>query len=339
MKNIYEWPLWHWHFELTSICTLKCPRCSRTEIPDDLVIDSLDLNFFKDNFTADVVSNIKRISLCGYDGDPIYNKQFIEICNYFKTINPTLEIYIVTNGSYKTAEWWTRLGDILNEYDQIHFSIDGWDQESNEKYRINSNWESIVNGITALRGQAVRLVWDAIYFDFNYTHIDDMITTAKELGFDAFRITKSNKFNFYYDTYSTDLEPPKEFISNSGRFENETIQLSDRRIYNDSFDEAVSLYQQQDKSKSIIPLCKIGTKGLFVDSQGYFYPCCWIINRYNKETYQNWLTDDKNIRASGIDHVLNNTYWEQFLNEISSNDICKLKCNAQEVTMESVQRW
>ena len=36
MRNDFNWPLWHWHFELTSACTLKCPRCSRTEKPETL---------------------------------------------------------------------------------------------------------------------------------------------------------------------------------------------------------------------------------------------------------------------------------------------------------------
>lgn len=338
MNNIYNWPLWHWHFELTSICTLKCPRCSRTEIPEDLVTDSLDLNFFKDNFNSNIVSKIKRISLCGYDGDPIYNKQFIEICKHFKTLNPKLELYIVTNGSYKTVDWWTKLGQTLNEYDQIHFSLDGWEQESNEKYRVNSNWKSIVDGITALQDKDVRLVWDAIYFDFNHKNIADMINKAKELKFDAFRVTKSNKFNYVYEHYPKDLEPPEEFISSSGRFENDIIKLSEREIHNSSFADAVELYNNSDKEQEIVPLCKIGTKGLFVDSQGYFYPCCWIINRYNRESYKEWLTPEHSIRDKGIEFVLNNN-WDKFLNDINTNDICNLKCNSKEVTIETVQKW
>lgn len=338
MDNVYNWPLWHWHFELTSICTLKCPRCSRTEVPEDLVTDSLSLDFFIENFNKDLVSKIKRVSLCGYDGDPIYNKQFIEICDYFKTLNPKLELYIVTNGSYKSKEWWNKLSNTLNEYDQIHFSLDGWDQLSNEKYRINSDWESIMDGVVALQDKDVRLVWDAIYFDFNYSNVPDMISKAKELKFDAFRITKSNKFNYIYSHYSQNLEPPPDFISSSGRFESDVIKLSDRIIHNDSFADAVELYNNIDKEQKILPLCKIGTKGLFVDSQGYFYPCCWIINRYNRESYKEWLIPEHSIRDKGIDFVLNNN-WDKFLDDIDTNFICNLKCSSKEVTSETIQKW
>ena len=54
---------------------------------------------------------------------------------------------IITNGSHKLPEWWSRLGNVLNSNDEINWSIDGWDQVSNEKYRINSNWQSIEDGI------------------------------------------------------------------------------------------------------------------------------------------------------------------------------------------------
>ena len=339
MKNTYNWPLWHWHFELTSACTLKCPRCSRTELPDSLVVDSLDLDFFIKNFPLSVINQMSRVSFCGYDGDPIYNKQFIEICEYFKKSNPKLELYIVTNGSYKKSDWWTKLATVLNQYDQIHFSIDGHDNDTNNLYRVNSDWDSIMQGVDALCGSEVRMIWDLIYFDFNYKHIEKIMQDAKQKGFDAIRFTKSNKFNFFYQHYSKELQPPKEYISTSGRFESKTVKLSDRTIYDNSFANAKRIYNKMDKTSSIIPLCSIGTKGLFVDSQGYFYPCCWITNRYNSEHHAAWVTDDKNIKKTGLEQVLNNPYWKKFKKEISSNSICKAKCNAREVTTETVVRW
>jgi len=339
MKNIFNWPMWHWHFELTSACTLKCPRCSRTELPEELVIQHLDLNFFKTNFPATVFSEVRRISLCGYDGDPIYNKEFIEICQYFKTCKPEVELYIVTNGSYKKPSWWKELGSILNEYDQIHFSLDGFDQESNQKYRVNSNWNTIIEGIQSLNGTDARLIWDMIYFDFNYQHVSYMIELAKQLGFDAMRQTKSNKFNFFYDNYEKDLEPPREYISSSGRFESETIYFTGRTISNVGFDQALVNYRKQELIEDIMPLCMIGTKGLYVDSQGYFYPCCWIVNKYNSEAYRKWLTPDKNIKLSGLESVLNNPFWETFIKNIPTTDMCKLKCHTSEVDEETVQRW
>lgn len=340
MKNRFNWPLWHWHFELTSACTLKCPRCSRTEKPETLVIDQLHLDFFEKNFTEDIISEIKRISLCGYDGDPIYNKEFIEICEYFKNINPQLELHIVTNGSYKKPKWWEELGEVLNEYDQLHLSLDGYDQESNEQYRVNCDWNSIMEGVEALRGKPVRLIWDMIYFSFNYKHVSNMEKMAKRLGFDAMRQTKSNKFKFYFGHYDdTSLDPIPEYISKSGRFESNTIRFTDRKIYDDSFDIAKEIYRTQKPIGDLMPYCFIGTKGLFVDSRGYFYPCCWIIDRYDDERYAEWQTNDKNIKHSGLENVLNNPYWKTFIGNIPNLDICKVKCKSADINEKTVARF
>ena len=49
---------WHFHIEISSKCTLQCPRCARQEVPDSLVNTELDLEFFKlfqDNENIDEV--------------------------------------------------------------------------------------------------------------------------------------------------------------------------------------------------------------------------------------------------------------------------------------------
>jgi len=339
MNNIYNWPLWHWHFELTSACTLKCPRCSRTELPDELVLDSLNLEFFKQNFSAELIGNIDRISFCGYDGDPIYNKQFIEICQYFKQIKPQIELYIVTNGSYKKTTWWANLASVLNKYDQIHFSIDGTDEETNVQYRVNSDWKSIMSGVRELAGKSPRLVWDFIYFQHNYHQVDRLREMARDLKFDAIRFTKSNKFDTFYNNYNKSLTPPSEFISSSGRFESNTEYISNRQIYNDSFKNAIMKKHITQEINGILPLCMLGSKGLYVDSQGYFYPCCWIVNKYNTPVYKKWLEPSRNIKQSGLESVLNANCWKEFIRNIPTNEICKLKCSASEVTNETIVRW
>ena len=64
---------WHWHIEISSKCTLRCPRCARTEVPNSLINTELRLDFFKKNFTPEFIQNhVEKITFCGDDGDPIY---------------------------------------------------------------------------------------------------------------------------------------------------------------------------------------------------------------------------------------------------------------------------
>lgn len=343
MQNKYNWPLWHWHLELTSICTLSCPRCSRTEVKEGLVQTSLSIDFIKNNFTEEILQHVSRISLCGYDGDPIYCKDFLEIVNYFKTIKPTLELYIVTNGSYKTRMWWENLSVYLNEHDQIHWSLDGWDQESNEKYRINSNWESILLGLEVIADSPVYKTWDFIYFAHNYDKIDKIIQLAKQHNFDQLRLTKSTKFGSLNQSYSNNnndaMEPPSEYVSSSGRYENEIVYLTDRVEPKTSYKQALDIYNQTTSLGDIMPLCKIGSKGLFINSQGYLFPCCWVVHRYDVKNYLEFLTSDINIHKVGLETALNSSKWEMFINNIPTNMICNMKCKSNLINKDVVGRW
>jgi MoaA/NifB/PqqE/SkfB family radical SAM enzyme len=190
---------WHFHIEISSKCTLRCPRCARQEVPDSLINTELDLEFFKRNFTAEfILDNVEKITFCGDDGDPIYAHDLIPVIQYIKSIKP-VEIVIVTNGSHKKTEWWRELGSVLTEQDTVHFSIDGYDNDSNNLYRVNSDFNSIVAGVEALRDNSnCQLVWAAIAFKFNEDRIDHMKNLALSLGMDAFQLTRSTKFGKIY---------------------------------------------------------------------------------------------------------------------------------------------
>ena len=92
MRNDFNWPLWHWHFELTSACTLKCPRCSRTEKPETLVIDNLDLNnisiFRRKDNSREVIQIAADLSNKEYD---IILKRFDQI-SYDQVLSQHLKV-------------------------------------------------------------------------------------------------------------------------------------------------------------------------------------------------------------------------------------------------------
>jgi len=344
IENKYRWPLWHWHIEVSSICTLKCPRCPRHELPETLVQDQLRLDFFQNSFTSEVIKQIQRISFCGDDGDPIYAKDFLEIITYLKKIKPTMNILIVTNGSYKKPEWWKKLASVLNEYDEIHFSLDGWDQDSNSKYRVNCDWSSIIEGIKSVVGNKVTTTWAGIVFGFNEHNINMMKGMAIGLGMDKFQITNSTKFGCNYEHYNIKgkdyLEPSLDYVARQGRFERNVSYLTNKRVKED-LAKKINLehFQTVQPKHNIVPLCMIGTKGLYINSQGYFMPCCWLGNRYQYDTYSEFLVDDLNVKKHGIIKVLNNTYWEKFFDNFHTIKECNSKCSAKVVNEEYATKW
>lgn len=331
---------WHWHIEISSKCTLKCPRCARQEVPDTLVNTELDLEFFKRNFTPEfIMSNVEKITFCGDDGDPIYAHDLIPVIRYIKSIKP-VEIVIVTNGSHKKTVWWTELGSILGHQDTIHFSIDGWDNDSNNQYRVNSDYASIMAGMQALRtASACRMIWDMIAFSFNELSIDRMSALAQTMGCDSMQLTKSTKFGSIYPSYGQNdkLEPQLGFVSKTQRFERMNIAFNKRRTYTEHSINFTKYAEIKD-NKNIIPLCEIGNKGLYIDARGRLFPCCWVANRYSHNNEWQQLADQFDLQKRSLTEVLADPFWRTEFKTFRWQE-CQTKCSSAVVDEKYATRW
>lgn len=331
---------WHWHIEISSKCTLKCPRCARQEVPDSLVNTELDLDFFKKAFTPEFIkTNVEKITFCGDDGDPIYAHELLPVIRYFKGVK-NIEIVIVTNGSYKKMEWWSRLGELLDAKDSIHFSLDGYDYASNNIYRANSDFNSAVDGIRVMRSNSdCQIIWDAIAFKFNEDKIDRMKSLATSLGVDRFQLTKSTKFGSIYNSYGVNdpLEPNIKFISSSHRFEREVTQLTSR-LPNSVRETNVILYNKHKDMTPVVPLCSIGNKGLYLNSRGQVFPCCWVANRYNHNSEWQEIAKQFNLHNRSMENLLSDPFWETTMKEYKWHE-CKTKCSSKLVDKIYATAW
>ena len=337
----------HWHIEPSSMCTLRCPRCPRAEVPESLLNKSLSLNFFKNQIGEEIVRKIKKITFCGNDGDPIYCKQFLEICEWIKSINASINLVIITNGSYKKADWWTRLGTILNEYDEIHWSLDGWDQTSNEQYRVNSNWNSIVEGIISFNraNTLTYRVWASIGFRFNENNLEQQQELARMWKFDLYQLTKSTKFGSKYPTAYGDedcLEPTlTDLISSSDRFERTLEYLSKRERPGKEIKKLFCTRAAHlAKHSTHSGICLIGNKGVFLNSQGEFYPCCWTANRYeHNRSWHNLASSKFNLYNHTFEEIMSDSFWESDFLKFNSYE-CRTKCTPEQLlNIEHTTEW
>ena len=337
----------HWHIEPSSICTLKCPRCPRTEVPDSLLNRQLTLEFFQNQIGADTVQNIRKITFCGNDGDPIYCRELQEICQWLKQTNPDINLVIITNGSYKSLGWWQGLAKTLDHRDEIHWSIDGWDQHSNEQYRLNSDWNSIMSGIQSFRTANTQTycVWATIAFRFNQDHLYHMQSLAQNMGMDLFQLTKSTKFGSHYpDTYGSHdpLCPDRaDLISTTHRFQRTTTELSAKirpgqHLKDIFWQRAQTLAQDQQYAG----ICLIGNKGVFLNSQGEFYPCCWTANRYpHNQNWHNMAQQRFNLWLRPFAEIISDEFWHGDFLEFQSIE-CKTKCTISRLKdREHVTEW
>jgi MoaA/NifB/PqqE/SkfB family radical SAM enzyme len=329
----------HWHIEASSICSLRCPRCPRTEVPESLLNKSLSLDFFQNQIGAEIIKKIKKITFCGNDGDPIYCKQFLEICQWIKEQNNRIELVIITNGSYKKPEWWKQLALILNENDEIHWSIDGINQTTNEIYRVNSNWESIISGVDAFfqQNDSTYRTWATIAFSFNEHSLQQQKQFAQDIGFDHYQLTKSTKFGSKYsEIYGQDdpLEPTDStLIAEGHRFERLSYALTSKpkpgeKLKQVFFQRAANLAKHNTHSG----ICLIGNKGVFLNSQGEFYPCCWVANRYeHNKKWHKMASGRFNLNDKTFTEILKDSYWYNEFLEFDSFE-CKYKCTPEKLS-------
>jgi MoaA/NifB/PqqE/SkfB family radical SAM enzyme len=360
----YPWQLYHWHFEVSGKCTLKCPRCPRNDAqPVPWLNKELTLEFFKRTLSPELLqTTVKRITMCGDIGDPIYASEYLEIVEYIKTHNPRIHVFTITNGSYRKSEWWQRLAKISNEYDTINFSVDGHDDEYNNLYRVGSNWSSIMNGMRIMCNHSSAFVnWATIVFAFNQDHLDQIKQQATDIGCDGLQLTYSTKFGSKYgQAYggrSDPLEPREEFVSKTHRYERHFTNLSGRtQQYQDYMD---TNQQQFDKisaeyNKFITPMCAIGNRGIYVSADGIIHPCSWVSYPYEslhtdrktihfKHSFHQTNRDRLNLHTRSLNEILNDQTWEKLFKSFDSADKawveCEQKCHCSLVDRQYAVGW
>ena len=341
MENKNHWPLHHWHIEVCSKCSLQCPRCSRQEVPQGLTNRELTLDWFKKNF-SNFITEAKKITFCGDDGDPIYARELIPIISWMKQQNPDIQIVIVTNGSYKTIEWWGLLTNILSANDHIHFSIDGWDQASNNLYRVNSNWVSIIDGIKTIKSfdKPPIITWATIVFRFNESKLEQIKNIAQSLGCDYFQTTISSKFNTNYSAYpdNDELQPINPNNISKGRFTRKIESLIGRTWQDKGIEHCKPLYETMPSTLAIKPLCWVGNKGLYINAEGKFYPCCWTGLRYahNKNIF-NYIDYTQDFES-----VVNDSGWQKLFDSFKDGSCpkeCQEKCSINKWNFDHATQW
>lgn len=360
----FPWQLYHWHFEVSGKCTLKCPRCPRNEsVRVPWINKELTLNFFKNTLSEDILKNhAKRITMCGDIGDPIYASEYLDIIDYIKTTNSNIHIYTITNGSYKSESWWRDFAKISNDKDVINFSIDGYDDQSNNQYRINSDWDSIMQGMNIMCKESAAFVyWAAIVFKFNQDHLDTIKNLATNIGCDGLQLTYSTKFGSKYGAAyggsNDDLEPYAKYISKTHRYERYFESLSSRVL---DTTEYLKLNQtlfntiKKQYNTFVTPMCAIGNRGLYVSADGVLHPCSWVSFPYTsmstdrktiefKNSFHQRYRDLLDLNKRSLTDILQDPLWfklnSSFSDQKSAWVECEQKCHCTLVDKEYAVGW
>jgi MoaA/NifB/PqqE/SkfB family radical SAM enzyme len=217
------------HWEPTDKCNSGCAMCPRYD-SQGFELSTLEnvewtLESFKKAWTVDFIKDLNKVLACGNFGDPCACKEFVDMYEYMREINPNIELACNTNGSLRTQDWWARLGKVITQRPNrtggyCTFSIDGL-EDTNHLYRRGTIWKNIMRNAEAFIAAGGEAHWDFIVFEHNEHQVDEARELAIKMGFKNFNVKRTTRWNQYKDgqgaypviwkgKYLYDLKQPKE---------------------------------------------------------------------------------------------------------------------------------
>ena len=186
-----------YQFEITTYCNAACPQCPRNEngygINKRMPLCHLDREVIDQSFTKELCNRLRQVFFCGSYGDPIMHPEFLDILRDFRRKNPTLWLYIHTNGGVHDTEYWAEIAKIMAGYGQIDFGIDGL-EDTLHLYRKNVKYSKVIENATSFIDAGGRAQWNFIVFKHNQHQVDTVKQLGKDLGFFNVLIRKTGRF-------------------------------------------------------------------------------------------------------------------------------------------------
>lgn len=298
------------HLEITDSCNAACPMCARNinggEDNPQLPNTELSLQDCKDIFTPDFIKQLSRMYMCGNYGDPVAAKDTLEVFDYFRQNNNSMNLAMHTNGSAKKPDWWKNLAHVLGNKGYVVFSIDGL-ADTNHLYRQNTIWHKIMENAQAFIDAGGRARWDYIVFAHNEHQVEQAEALSKLMNFERFQYKKSARF---FSNVSGVTKEMHQAANRKGlstllqapltpKYRNNALDEMSKlsSSTDDTFikflpstaDDAVKIQSKQffqkndDKKKpmekywdSVDIKCKVAEeKSVYVSAEGIVQPCCW----------------------------------------------------------------
>ena len=189
--------------EISSTCNAACPVCIRRDhgVLADFKQQMRTLEDVKRIFEG-TAQNLEKLTLCGNYGDPMTCAEIVPICEYFKEQNKYVHISLSTNGGIGSPSQYQRLGELgVN----MIFGVDGASTKTLQLYRVNVNYERVIENITAYMSKIAKTSdnrwtqmlpqWQYLLFEENKRDLLPALKTAKKLGIKMFNIRRPNGFS------------------------------------------------------------------------------------------------------------------------------------------------
>lgn len=282
------------HIEITNNCQAACPMCPRNihgGIKNSLITNAdWTIDDFAKIFDTSVITQFKKISFCGSFGDPILNNDLIKMCEYIKKNSPNTMTVINTNGSARKKDWWKLLTQSLTEKHAIFFDLDGIDQKTQSLYRINTDFDTIIENAKVVIENNGTANWHFIRFLHNEQQVEEARKLSKKIGFKNFVLKDSRRF--MRNKFPV-LDKDGNIIHYLEKSADNIIPIADVSTIKNyktwkDFDK-ISCYVKKEKE-------------IYIDAEKIVFPCC-IIPAFLYTNYDNSLYERYGIKFEDINEV------------------------------------
>jgi len=199
-----------YQIEITTYCNAACPQCPRNNLGEGIntymPLVHLPRAVIDQAFDRELCRRLRQVFFCGSYGDPIMHPDFLAILRDFRSKNPTLWLYIHTNGGVHDAEYWAEIAKIMNGYGQIDFGIDGL-EDTLHLYRKNVKYNNAIANAQAFISAGGRAQWNFIVFKHNEHQVNQVQQLGQSMGFHNVLIRKTGRFLNHATMTELDLWP------------------------------------------------------------------------------------------------------------------------------------
>lgn len=251
------------HLELSSNCNASCPLCPRNfyGMPYNAgyEITELYLSDIKKIFEPKFVQQLTYLLVNGNLGDFMLARDSIEIIDYFRSVNPSINIDISTNGSARNADYWKTLAPLATK---VSFCLDGL-EDTHTIYRRDTQFERVLSNAKSFIDAGGNAEWKMVLFDHNQHQVEQAKQLSKQLGFKYFNLV------------------------DHGRNSGPVFDKNGNKVFHigNSFDtgstaktymKLISTPTLSAPVKDSISCMSKNLKTIYVAANGEVYPCCYL---------------------------------------------------------------
>lgn len=253
-------------FEIENACLLDCIHCSSAEMRQRGVrnYSDVDLLNFLSLFQAKV-----HIYFTG--GEPLLYENLMELCNQITAQNKRAEVGLYTTGNWVEGKPITEnlsrrmmQSGIVDCYFSIYSDRE---DEHDEWTATKGSLANTIESIKELKRSGIAAKAHLVLNKFNQSKINQVISFCQEIGMEEVRILKltpSGNAKIHWGKIGIPIDEQSRIISQL---------IHDRRHHSVrlSFSGYPTLYPCRSWENAVG--CQAGINLLYIDAEGYVFPC------------------------------------------------------------------